>query len=67
MAQRILEEEWDKDLFCNAIGINIVITKLMALTHEDPKSWASLSSIVESLTSLPFNFQLPDCCFRYEI
>ena len=67
VVQHILEEEWNKDLFCNAVGINIVITKLMALIHEDSKSRASLSSIVESLTSLSFNFQLLECCFRYEI
>jgi hypothetical protein len=29
----IWEEEWDKDLFCNAIGTNFFIIGLMVLIH----------------------------------
>jgi hypothetical protein len=45
IAQRIWKEEWDKDLFCNGVGISIFLLKLNALTHEDPKRRASLSSV----------------------
>jgi hypothetical protein len=52
----IWEEEWDKDLFCNAIGTNFFIIGLMVLIHENLKNRASLSSILKTLTSHSFNF-----------
>jgi tRNA nucleotidyltransferase (CCA-adding enzyme) len=67
IAQCTWKEEWDRDLFHNAFGMNIFTKKLRALTHEILKSRASLSSIIESLTSHPFNFELLDCFFCYEI
>ena len=67
MAECIWKVEWNKDLFCNATIMSIFITKLAALTHEDPKNRASLSSILKTLTFHLFNFQLPNCCFCYEI
>jgi hypothetical protein len=57
VAKYIWEEEWDKDLFCNGPGMSIFYSKLRALIHKDPKTRPSLSSVFETLTSHPFNFQ----------
>lgn len=63
MVQRIFEEECDRDLFCDVIGMNIFVANLKAHMHEDPKDRASLLSIIGSLISLSYNFELPICCF----
>jgi serine/threonine protein kinase len=52
--QHIWNVEWDKDVFINGPGMNIFYTKLNALIYEDPKTRASLSSVLKTLTSHPF-------------
>jgi serine/threonine protein kinase len=67
LAQKIWNEENDKDLFGDWSGEQIFGSKLKALTIENPKTRASLANVVQVLTAPPFNFKAPECCFRHEI
>jgi hypothetical protein len=58
MAQHIWGKEWNEDLICNVVGMDIFIAKFEAFAHEDPKNRASLSTIVQSLIAFSFNFEL---------
>jgi hypothetical protein len=63
----IWDDEWDKDLFKTADGASIFLSKLNALTKEDPKKRPSIASVLDIFTSSFYKTKLPDCCFRYEI
>jgi hypothetical protein len=67
VAERKWEEEWNRDLVCDGPSMNIFSSKLKSLTHEDPKNRLLLSNVLKTLTFHSYNYQLPHCCFRYEI
>jgi hypothetical protein len=67
MALCIWNDEWDKILFKTVGGASILLSKLKAITNNDPKKRPSLASVLDIFTSSFYKMELPDCCFRCEI
>jgi hypothetical protein len=67
LALRIWNDEWDRDLFKTAECGSIFLSKLTALTNEDPTERPSLAHVIDIFKSKPYQMVMPDCCFRYEI
>src|SRR5450759_2678162 len=67
LALEIWHDEWDKQLFKTGECGSLFLKNLNALTNEDPERRPSLAYVLNSLKSKPFEMEMPDCCFRYEI
>ena len=53
-----------KDFFKDTSIAIAFSLKLDALVHEDPTKRPSLAKVVEGLMDPPYNFKVPDSCFR---
>ena len=67
LAKMIWKGEDCKDLFNNTMCAIAFSTKLNALLHEDPTKRPSLARVVEDLLGPPYNFKVPDSCFRFTL
>ena len=67
IANHIWNNEDDRDLFKDNVGKSRFAVALKELMAKDPKSRSTLAKAVGDLTIAPYNFQIPDCCFRNEI
>lgn len=67
LALEIWHDEWDKHLFKTPECGTLFLRKLTALTDKDPAKRPSLAEVLGSLKSKPFEMEMPNCCFRYEI
>jgi hypothetical protein len=67
LALSIWNDEWDPHLFKIAQCGSIFLSKLTALTNEDPTKRPSLVYVLEIFKSKLYKMEMPDCCFRYEI
>jgi hypothetical protein len=65
----IWDDEWDKDLFKTADGASIFLSKLNALTKEDPKKRPSIASVLDIFTSLRsrWNCQIVASAMRFRV
>ncbi len=64
LAKMIWRGEDCKELFKDTMDLIGFSIKLDALVHEDPSKKPSLAKVIEDLMGLPYNFKVPDCCFR---
>ena len=67
LAKMIWKGKDCKDLFKDTMCAIAFSTKLDALLHKDPTKRPSLASVVEDLLGPPYNFKVPDCCFRFTL
>jgi serine/threonine protein kinase len=67
LALSIWNDEWDPHLFKTAECGSIFLSKLTALTNEDPMKRPSLAHVLEIFKSKLYKMEMPDCFFRYEI
>ena len=64
LAKMIWKGEDCKELFKDTSIAIALSLKLDALIHEDPTKRPSLARVVEDLMGPPYNFKVPDSCFR---
>lgn len=67
LAKMIWKGEDSKELFKDTGDAMAFSVKLDALVREDPTKRASLATVVMDLMGPPYNFKVPDSCFRYTI
>ena len=67
LALRIWNDEWNQDLFKTAEYGSIFLSKLTALTNEDPTKKPPLAHVINIFKSKLYEMVMPDCCFRYKI
>ena len=67
LALKIWNDEWDQHLFKNEVYATLFLSKLTTLTSEDLGKKSSLAHVLEIFKSKPYEMEMPDCCFRYEI
>jgi hypothetical protein len=63
----VWNDEWDPHLFKTVECGSIFLSKLTALTNEDPTKRPSLAHVIEIFKSKIYKMEMPDCCFCYEI
>ncbi|KAG0572431.1 hypothetical protein KC19_VG094700 [Ceratodon purpureus] len=67
VANMIWKNEDDFDLFKDAAGKARFAVALKELTNPDPKNRSTLQLVHATLTAPPYNFQIPECCYRKHI
>jgi hypothetical protein len=67
LALLIWNDKWKPHLFKTVERRSIFLSKLTALTNEDPTKRPSLAHVLDIFTFPLYKMELPDCCFRYEI
>lgn len=67
LASMIWNREESSELFKDSGDHMIFQVKLDGLIRPDPKERLSLAKVVEDLMGPPYNFKLPESCFRFSI
>ena len=67
LAKMIWKGEDCKELFKDTMCAIAFSVKLDAFVNEDPTKRPSLARVVEVLLGPPYNFKVPDSCFRYTL
>ncbi|KAG0595207.1 hypothetical protein M758_UG149200 [Ceratodon purpureus] len=67
VANMIWKDEDDFDLFKDAAGKARFAVALKELANPDPKNRSTLQLVHATLRAPPYNFQIPECCYRKHI